>query len=112
MHGAVDGERVVLDIIAALLYVPCEVIPGVGLEIGSETGNVGGSPAGVGGVVPDVPFAVGFEVAFRAPDSALAAIGLIQIELQCLRSVGIVDVEIKIVDEVRDVIAAGDGIEV
>src|ERR1700741_5441867 len=48
----------------------------------------------------------------RGPCPSLSTKGLVQVELESLRGRRVVDVEIQIVDEMGDVVPAGDRIEV
>src|SRR5947209_19937482 len=67
-----------------------------------------------GFVVPNVPRrrSVTFEVALRPPYPAVSAEGLVDVELQRLRRGWVIDIEVQIVGEMSDVVAARDGVEI
>lgn len=48
----------------------------------------------------------------RSPDPAVAAVGVIHVEFERLRRLGVDDIKIHIVDEMADVVAPGDRVEV
>jgi hypothetical protein len=97
-----------VDLVSDALHVPHKVNPRIGWERG--TGDDGRLPTV--DVVPYVPLTRTVEVAFRSPDPSFSAICLIYIELKSLGCCGIVDIKIKIVVKMADVISASDRIEI
>src|ERR1700746_3396561 len=63
-------------------------------------------------VIPDVPLARAVEITLRSPHPSIPPKCLIDVELQRLRSSGIVDVKVEVISELAHAVSATDGIEV
>src|ERR1041384_2211352 len=61
-----------------------------------------------GGVAPNVPLGDALDVALRAEDELVDAIGLIDVELQGLRGLRVLQVEVEIVSEIVDGVIAAE----
>src|SRR5947199_5101819 len=98
----------VVDLVPYALELPDEVDPGVS---GERIARDIGLPPKPGFIIPDVPCwrSVSFEVALRSPNPAVSAKGLVEIKLQRLRGAWIIDVEVQVIGEMTNVIAAGNG---
>src|SRR6185312_1094673 len=81
------------------------MVPGVSGRRGARDSGV--NPV-AGGVAPNVPLRAIFDIALRAEDEFINVVGLVNVKLQRLWSIGICDVEIQVVGEIFNGIVAAE----
>src|SRR5579864_975372 len=103
-----NRETYVVDLVADALDVPDQMNPRVRRK--RCTGHGRGFPAV--DVVPDVPLTRAVKVALGTPHPTLAAKGLIEVKLQCLRRSRVVDIEVQVVSEMAHSVATANRIPI
>ena len=58
--------------------------------------------------IPNIPLMGLVEIALRAPSPPSPSKGLIYVEFQRLRSIAVVDIEVKVISEVADAVSPAD----